>query len=756
MKIDTAKNVLGKPINRVDGVLKVTGHARYAAEQQFDEKALVGWLVSSDTAIGEITHLSTQEAEKAEGVHAVLTYKNAGPLKPFSKPASESRFTQSRAVLNEPHIRHFGAPVALVIADTLEQARYAASLVKYTIDAKSPDLLLSSEQATTVPDSLDGGFEADVESGNTDHDKKAVEIEADYTTPSQISAAMEPHATIANFDGDKLTVYTSVQIIASAVEALAVTFELDEQNIEVKSPYVGGGFGSKLGLHYDAVLACLGARYLKRPVKVVLSRRQVFYNSPHRGNSFQQMHLSCDCDGLIGDIQHHSAMPRAKGYEFAEATGAVARVTYRAEHIKSTHRIKDADIPLIDSTRSPGDAIGSLAFESAIDELALKAGIDPLTFRIKNLPQVHPVSGKRFTTHRLGDCLQEGAQKFGWQHKPAPKPGKLIGHGVASAMRMNVLVPSAASISLDSNGKLIVRSDMTDIGTGSYTILAQIAAGAFHSQVDSVDVQLGDSSLPPSCGSGGSFGAASTGSALMKACELLKQSLKKALKQKLPNLTSECELVLEGNTLVVYESDVDTHSKTNLDTHTNTSEPQRFLLSELIDESEFPLTEIGEVSEDDTSEDEQYSCGAHFVEVEVDTHTGEVRLKRQYGIFSAGKILNEKTASSQIKGGMVWGAGYALTEAIHHHTDSASFINPDFGEYHIAVNRDIAEVTLDFLETPDYEASPIGAKGIGELGITGAGAAIANAITDATGVRIREFPITMDKVMEGLKSQRHS
>ncbi|WP_372621024.1 xanthine dehydrogenase family protein molybdopterin-binding subunit [Alteromonas stellipolaris] len=529
MKIDIAKNVLGKPISRVDGILKVTGQARYAAEQQFDEKPLIGWLVSSDTAIGEITKLSTDKAESAEGVHAVLTYKNAGPLKPFSKPASESRFTQSRAVLNEPHIRHFGAPVALVIADTLEQARYAASLVEYTIDAGTPDLLLSPDQATTVPDSLDGGFEADVESGNSDHDKNAVSVDADYTTPSQISAAMEPHATIANFDGDKLTVYTSVQIIASAVEALAVTFELDAENIEVKSPFVGGGFGSKFGLHYDAVLACLGARYLKRPVKVVLSRRQVFYNSPHRGNSFQSMQLSCNREGLLGDITHHSAMPRAKGYEFAEATGAGARVTYRAEHIKSTHRVKDADIPLIDSTRSPGDAIGSLAFESAIDELALKAGIDPLTFRIKNLPQVHPVSGKRFTTHRLGDCLQEGAQKFGWQHKAAPKKGKVIGHGVASAMRMNVLVPSAASISIDSAGKLVVRSDMTDIGTGSYTILAQIAAGVFHTQVDNVDVQLGDSSLPTSCGSGGSFGAASTGSALMKACELLKQSLKKAL-----------------------------------------------------------------------------------------------------------------------------------------------------------------------------------------------------------------------------------
>ena len=350
--------------------------------------------------------------------------------------------------------------------------------------------------------------------------------------------------------------------------------------------------------------------------------------------------------------------------------------------------------------------------------------------------------------------MQEGAQKFGWQHKAAPKKGKVIGHGVASAMRMNVLVPSAASISIDSAGKLVVRSDMTDIGTGSYTILAQIAAGAFHTQVDNVDVQLGDSSLPTSCGSGGSFGAASTGSALMKACELLKQSLKKALEKKLPN--SIGELALEGDTLVVYVQDTHTSSEiesSKLDTHT---EPQRFLLSELIDESEFPLTEIGEVSEDDTAEDEQYSCGAHFAEVEVDTHTGEVRLKRQYGIFSAGKILNEKTASSQIKGGMVWGAGYALTEAIHYHTDSASFINPDFGEYHIAVNRDIADVALDFLETPDYEASPIGAKGIGELGITGAGAAIANAIADATGVRVREFPITMDKVMEGVMSQRES
>ena len=730
MKTDTHPSLLGQPISRVDGLLKVTGQARYAAEQRHDANPLTGWLVSSDTAVGEITHLSTQQAQAAEGVHAVITYKNAGPLKPFSKPADESRFTQSRAVLHEPYVRHYGAPVALVIADTLEQARYAASLVEFEIDAQTPDLLREPGQATVKPESLDGGFEPDAESGDPQHNRKAISIDVHYTTPSQISAAMEPHATIADYDGDKLLVYSSVQIIASAVEALAITLEMDAEKIVVKSPYVGGGFGSKLGLHYDAILACLGARYLKKPVKVVLSRRQVFFNTPHRGNSFQHISLTCDKDGKLGDIRHHSAMPRAKGYAFAEAPGACARVTYAAQYIKSTHSIMDVNLPLIDSTRSPGDAIGSLAFESAIDELAVKAGIDPLTFRLNNLPDVHPMSGKPFTTHRLGDCLRQGAEKFGWQHKPSVTGDKLIGHGVASAMRINMLMPSQASISLERDGTLTVRSDMTDIGTGTYTILAQIAASAFGVGIERVNVELGDSRSPASCGSGGSFGAASTGSALMKACELLKDKLKSALPD---NLTSNA-IQLDGDAITVNGDNND----------------QRVSLASLFPESEFPLMENGEVGEDDSSDDEQYSCGAHFAEVEVNTATGEVRLRRQYGVFSAGQILNLKTASSQIKGGMVWGAGYALTEAIHHHVDTASFINPDFGEYHLAVNRDIADVSLAFLDTPDYEASPVGAKGIGELGITGAGAAIANAIADATGVRVREFPITLDKVMNAM------
>ncbi|WP_414830183.1 xanthine dehydrogenase family protein molybdopterin-binding subunit [Alteromonas sp. H39] len=732
MKTISDKRVLGEPVNRVDGLLKVTGQARYAAEHRHEKTPYVGWLVASDSAVGEITTLETHAAEQADGVVAVLTYKNAGPLKPFSKPADESRFTQSRAVLHEPHIRHYGAPVALVIAHTLEQARYAASLVRFSISRATPDLLENPDDAQVIPDTLDGGFEPDVHVKGAPQDKRNLWLEADYTTPSQISAAMEPHATVASFDGTALTVNCSVQIVASAVEALAITLEMAPENIVVKSPYVGGGFGSKLGLHYDAILACIGARYLEHPVKVVLSRRQVFYNTPHRGNSYQSISLSCDSDGKLGYIGHKSAMPRAKGYQFAEASGAVARVTYSAEEIVSTHRVKDVDLPLIDSTRSPGDAIGSLAFESAIDELAVKAGMDPLTFRLRNMPDVHPVTKKRFTSHRLADCLRQGAEKFGWQNKPQASGEIVYGHGVASAMRINMLTPSRASISLDQNGQLTVRSDMTDIGTGTYTILAQIAAEVLGTELDNVRVELGDSRSPASCGSGGSFGAASTGSALHKACESLRDKLKAALGEDF----ADTAIRVDG-AMVLCPDHKDRH---------------KVPLVTLFDSSAFPLEETGEVDEDDTSDDAQYSCGAHFAEVAVNMTSGEVRLKRQYGMFSAGKILNRKTASSQLKGGMVWGAGYALTEAIHHHTQSASFLNPDFGEYHIAVNRDIGEVSLDFIEEADYEASPIGAKGIGELGITGAGAAIANAIADACGARVRDFPITLDKVMSQLKA----
>ncbi len=724
-------SVLGAPINRVDGKKKVTGQARYASEQMANKKPYVGWIVESCVAKGTLTQISTSQAEEQDGVKCILTYLNAPKQRPFGEPEEEGRFTQSRAVLESPHIRHYGMPVALVIAETLEQARFAASLVRFKVIPDKMDLFYAKGDASEKPDSLDGGFEPDAERGDIRASKSTSThtMSASYSTPLQISAAMEPHATVADFDGSHLEIYTSVQIVSSAVSALANTLCLEKDKIHVKSPYIGGGFGSKLGLHYDGVLASLAAIKLEHPVKVVLSRRQVFYNSPHRGNSYQDIALGCSEQGNILAIEHHSAMPRAKGYNFAEAPGACARVTYASDAIKSTHRVCDIDTPPIDSTRAPGDAIGSLAFESAIDELAISSGLDPLDFRLQNIPETHPLTGDKFTSHKLKQCLQEGAQHFNWYSKPDNGSQTVKrGYGVASAMRINMLTPSEAQVEITKQGKIIIKTDMTDIGTGTYTILAQIAASVFHTDIHNVEVMLGDSDFPASCGSGGSFGASSAGSSVLIACKRVEAEIRKRLPDD-----------FAGHPIKLHEGKV-------ISQDPRQTENSITLTSLISDDSEV-ISAKGEVGENDTSDNPQYSCGAHFAEVEVDTVTGEIRLCRQLGVFSAGKILNMKTATSQLIGGMVWGAGYALTEALYEDKETGSFINPDLAEYHLPVNRDIAQVDVHFIEEPDFQASPLGSKGIGELGITGAGAAIANAVFDATGVRVREFPITVDKII---------
>lgn len=730
---NTRAEILGNPIDRVDGPAKVTGQARYAAEQVGSKEVLTGWPVGATIAKGKITGIDTSAAEQAPGVRCVLTYKNAPEQNPFGEPADEGRFTQSRALLRVADVRHYGEPVALVVAQTLEQARYAASLVEVSYDAETPAQFLSASDATLVPEELDGGFEPDAETGDwqTELRNARYSISQRYSTPRQISAAMEPHASIAHYDGENLTLHSSVQILASAIPALANTLNIPPENIRVHSPFVGGGFGSKLGLHYDAILASLASMVTGQAVKVVLSRRQVFYQTPHRGNSRQDIKLGCDNDGALTAIRHTSAMPTARNYDFAEAPGAVARVTYQSRSISSTHRICVTDTPAIDSTRAPGDAIGSLAFEAAIDELAARAGIDPLTFRLNNMPDYHPVSQAPFTSHRLGDCLRDGAEKFQWGTKAPEADGKKRGLGVASAMRLNMFVASEARLSLDKNGHFTVQTDMTDIGTGTYTILTQIVADYFDVPMEQVTVSLGDSDYPTSCGSGGSFGAASAGSSVLRAC----QQMAEELSQHLPSNATGEGMRLHEDTLMYVRSG---------------GGEEKIRLTELLPPSKPELSVIGAVNDEDTSDNPQYSCGAHFAEVEVDTVTGEVKLVRQLGVFSAGKILNHKTAASQLKGGMVWGAGYALREHLMYDHETASFINPDLAEYHIAVNRDIGDMEVHFIEEPDYDASPLGAKGIGELGITGAGAAIANAVFDAVGVRVRKYPITPDKVLSGL------
>jgi len=731
---------IGQPMDRVDGPLKVTGGATYAAEHTFDQQPLVGWIVEATIPAGRIKHLNTDAAEKSAGVAAVLTHHNAADQRPFGEPADEGRFTQSRAMLFDEHIRYHGFPVALVIADTLANARHAGRLIEISYEPDDASTTKVSVEADEVPDGLDGGMDADVFKGDFEQAYNNAEMTLDvtYTTPHQAAAAMEPHAAIADFDGDQLVVYMSVQLIAPSVKALANTLKFDPDKIRVLSPYIGGGFGSKLGVHNETVLACLGALHLKRPVKVVQHRRHVFHNAPHRGSSVQRIQLGASRDGKLQAIGHESFMPMAKGYDFAEPTGASARTTYRTDALKSTHRVRSVDMPLADSCRAPGHAIGSLAFESAIDEMAYKCGQDPLAFRLANMPDKDPGTGQPFASHDLAECLREGAEKFGWQSREQ-QPGKrpegrqLIGYGVASTIRVNMLVPSKTRIRLSADGTLTAWADMTDIGTGTYTILTQIAAEAMGLPAQKINIELGDSRYPKSSGSGGSFGAASSGSALQDACENMRARLLALAREQGVTGDEPADNARFENGQLIWGS-------------------KTLSLTGLIEKSaEGYLETEGKVEPGKDHENySQHSYGAQFAEVHVDRDTGEVRVKRLLGVFSAGRILNHKTARSQLLGGMVWGLSYALLEELMLDDRYGTFMNRDLAEYHLPVNRDMPDVEIHFREEPDPRSNRLGSKGIGELSICGAGAAIANAVYHATGVRVRDFPITLDKILEQL------
>jgi xanthine dehydrogenase YagR molybdenum-binding subunit len=693
--------------------------------------------VEATIPAGRIKHLDTNAAEASTGVVAVLTHHNAAVQTPFGEPTDEGRFTQSRAMLSGDHIRYHGFPVALVIADTLANARHAGKLIGISYEPDNMALTTAGAEADEIPAGLDGGMEPDFSKGDFEQAFNAAEVTVDvtYTTPNQAAAAMEPHAAIADFDGDQLVVYMSVQLIAPAVQGLANTLKLDPDRIRVLSPYIGGGFGSKLGAHNEAILACLGALHLKRPVKVVQHRRHVFHNAPHRGNSVQRIQLGASRDGKLQAVGHESFMPMARGYEFAEPTGAPARTTYQTDALKSTHRVKSIDMPVADSCRAPGHAIGSLAFESAIDEMAYKCGRDPLAFRLANMPDKDPGTGQPFASHDLAGCLREGAEKFGWQ-RCRQSPGsqirnrQLIGYGVASSIRLNVLVPSRTRIRLSADGTLTAWADMTDIGTGTYTILTQIAAETLGLSADQITIELGDSRFPTSSGSGGSFGAASSGSALLDACEKMRTRLVDiARKQGLIGDEPGDSARFENGQLIVGDKKLAFTG----------------LLNAL---GETHLITDGKVEPgDDHDNYSQHSYGAQFAEVHVDRDTGEIRVQRLLGVFSAGRILNHKTARSQLLGGMVWGLSYALLEELMVDERYGTFMNRDLAEYHLPVNRDMPAIDIYFREEPDPRSNRLGSKGIGELSICGAGAAVANAVYQATGIRVRHFPITLDRIL---------
>jgi xanthine dehydrogenase YagR molybdenum-binding subunit len=729
---DKPAGIVGAPIDRVEGPLKVTGRATYAAEYAGDDKVAYGFLLQSSIAKGRIASIDTSAAERAPGVLAVLTFKNANPPQGQGPKTPDGPTSGKRGVpeLANEHIDHYGQAVALVVAETYEEARAASHLVK---PAYAP-----SEFAAEIRPLLDEAIksperEPDTSVGDFDAAFAAASMKIDvtYTTPYQSHAMMEPHATIAAWKGDKLMLHTSNQMISQGIGSVAATLRIPKEDIRMVSRYIGGGFGGKLDVWGDCILAALASLKLGgRPVKVVLTRQQMFEVTGHRPQTIQQIRLGAAPDGKLTAIAHDVWCDNNPNETFYESAAFATRTLYAGANRRTTHRLVHLDIPVGCSMRAPGEAVGLLALECAMDELADQLGIDPIELRIRNEPSEDPEKHIPYSTRNLIPCMHEGAKRFGWERRQAKhglmRDGRwLVGLGMAAATRGVVLQPSACRVTLNPDGTATARMAMTDIGTGTYTIMTQIAAEMLGLPVDKVTVLMGDTDFPPACGSGGSFGANSAGSALYAACEVLRDELAKEAGVDPATARFENRQLISGNISKALVELANGH----------------------------PVEASAEFEPGDLEKKfSQQSYGAHFAEVGVDMDTGEIRLRKMVCVFTAGRLLNEKTAHSQCLGGVTMGIGAALTEELVMDPRFGAYVNHDLAEYHVPVHADIPVLEVSFLPELDDKASLLKAKGLGELGICGAGAAVANAVYNACGVRIRDYPLTLDKVLKELNA----
>lgn len=744
---DGGKTHIGQPMDRVDGASKVTGRAIYAYEHKAEGHIAYGYILGAGIARGRIAAIDTAYAEKVPGVLRIMTHKNA-PTQPAFGPAVTPTvrdvFTRARPMLSTDEIRYFDEPVALVVAETFETARGAAGLisVEYASEQGAYDLRGHLASAYT-PQRTNAGFETDSLVGDFEAAFAAspVKVDAIYTTPYAHHNPMEPHATLAVWSGDAVTIYTSAQTLANFRAGMASTLQIPAEKVRIVSPFVGGGFGSKLIVHPDTVLAALAARELQRPVKIALTRQQMFANAGHRAKMIQSVRLSADSEGRLTGIAHDVCSATSRFEEFCEQTAVFGRSLYAAPNRMTRHRLVKVDTNRGEWMRSPGEAPGMLAFECAMDELAAQIGMDPIELRIRNEPAIDPERNIPFSTRNLVECMQEGARRFGWEKRQA-RPGSvregrtLVGLGMAAAIRPNYIGASEARVRIDGRGKVTVQLDMTDIGTGTYTILAQIAASSLGLPVAAIDVQLGDSNFPRTAGSGGSWGAASAGSAVHNACESLKQKIVASARE----AVASPFYGLSNNRIDFVNAAIRAGDRS----------VRLADLMALVAPHGLDAQGAVEAAGDNYRNYSQHSYGAHFVEVAVDMDTAETRIRRMLSVIGAGRILNPKTARSQIIGGMIWGIGAALMEESVLDARHGHFLNHDLAEYHVPVSADVPDLNVIFLGEADPNANVLGSKGIGELGVCGAGAAIANAIFNATGARIRAFPVTLDKILPAL------
>ena len=693
-----ASRAIGAPLDRIDGPLKVTGAAKYAYEHPV-EKPLYAWIVQSTIAKGRIASLDAGAAAEHPGVVAVITHQNAPRI---DVPEGDGDLK----ILQSDEIAYHGEIVAAVVAETAEIAHHAAGSIAIEYEERPHDVELRYDRPDLYkPEKVNAGFATDTRQGDAEDAflHAAVSIDETYTTPYEHNNPLEMHATIATWNDEGVTLYDSNQGSHTIRETVSSAFGLPEENVRVISPYVGGGFGSKAFAHSHIILAVMAAKMTRRPVKVGLSRHQMFSLVGYRTPTIQRVRLAAGRDGRLTAIAHHVVEQTSQVEEYAEQTAVATRMMYAAPNRVTTHRLAKLDVPTPTIFRAPGETPGVYALECAMDEMALACGLDPVEFRILNEPPVDPETGHPFSSRNLVACLREGARRFGWEGRdPRPRARRkgnwLVGTGVASSTYPTRRRPSDAWIRAHADGTYEVMLDASDIGTGTWTSLTQIAADALDVPVERIRLRIGDSALPKAPGAGGSMGLVSWGSAIVDAA----QKLRARVQDDFGGVVPADGVEARG------ETDDNPELKQHYSAH---------------------------------------AFGAQFAEVRVDADTGEVRVPRLLGVFAAGRIINPKTGRSQLLGGMTMGISMALHEETVLDPRFGHFANHDFAEYHIATNADTKNVEAHWIEEDDPHVNPMGAKGIGEIGITGTAAAIANAVYHATGIRVRDLPITLDKLL---------
>jgi xanthine dehydrogenase YagR molybdenum-binding subunit len=730
--------------DRFDAKLKVTGRAKYTGDNDVANMAFA-YLIQSSISRGQIRSFDLAAAEESRGVIGIFTPFNS--LKLYRPLGREEGGISGDAIplLQDTQVHYFGQTIGLVVAESFEQARDAAALVKVIYEPKAAVVTFESGMAKAYqPHHVDHepATWSILESGASSIDdilrQAEVSIAQEYTNPIEHHNPMEPHATVAVWQDDRLTIYDATQGVGGQQRDLAAVLGIDHDHVHVICPFVGGAFGCKGSMWMHSPLTAAAARVLNRPVKTILTREQMYSATGHRPTVLQRIELGASRDGVLRAVKHEAFSSTAVIKEFIEpAAHRTSRYLYKSPNILVSHRLVPLDIAPGTAMRAPGEATGMYALESAMDELAVKLGIDPIQLRIKNHAEIYPGKNVPFSSKHLLECYQRGAESFGWA-KRNPKPGMTkdgdwwIGQGMATALYPAYRNGASAKIRLQADGYVTVSSATQDLGTGMYTVLAIVGAQSLDIPYERVRAVLGDSALPPAPGAGGSQSTASVGPAVVAAAELAKKKL--------------IEVAAKDQNSPFHGAKPEDLSYVSGEIRANgRSLPFDQLLGAL---GRSAIEATGSAAPDEEAHKYGFSSfGAQFCEVKVHALTSEVRVNRFSSVMDVGTVVSEKTARNQIIGGVVFGIGMALLEGTQYDARTGWIANRNIAEYLVATNADVPAIGVEFINRPDLQFNPIGARGIGEIGITGTPAAIANAVYHATGKRIRQLPIRPEHLL---------